>query len=691
MTKPVKIEPISFRSGSPSQKSKALIFVKWLAFVFFGLVLILLCVSAGFVFTARQVVITLTPDPESISVAGGIFSPRIGNTYLMRPGEYRLKAIKPCFFPFDHTFQVSGEKHQSLNLKMKKLPGRLTIRAHPSDNPGKNITDADVYVDGIGVGKTSLENLEVMPGSRRIEIHAENYQDLQADVEVDGCSKNQKIDLAMLPAWSNIYLSSIPPDAMVQINGELFGNTPLNIQLLAGTYRLEIRAENYATWKHRLVVKPNVSQEIKDIRLQPAPGKLTVITEPAGANTLIDGTFIGRTPLEIDILPNKDHVIQISKAGYKGVTRKLRISSAASKQMHVNLKPRKGIIRLFVEPDHAELLVDGKSWGPVKDQLHLIAVEHTLEFKKKGYRPYRTRITPRPGFSQQLTITLQKEHADREVEPSIIVTQTGYRLKLIRPGPFTMGASRRVQGRRSNETLRAIKLNRPFYMGLKEVTNKAFREFMPGHNSGAFKSHPLNGAEQPVVRVTWEEAALFCNWLSARESLPPAYIKKGEKLVSVEPLNTSYRLPTEAEWEFCARFADNRTLLKYPWGNRFPPEPLSGNYADQSAKDLLPTVLKGYNDGVATTAPPAKFKPNGLGLFDLGGNVAEWCNDYYTIYSYTPEKTYVDPVGPKDGKLHVIRGSGWKHGSISTLRLAYRSYGVKKREDVGFRICRYLK
>jgi formylglycine-generating enzyme required for sulfatase activity len=131
--------------------------------------------------------------------------------------------------------------------------------------------------------------------------------------------------------------------------------------------------------------------------------------------------------------------------------------------------------------------------------------------------------------------------------------------------------------------------------------------------------------------------------------------------------------------------------LKYPWGYKFPPKQLSGNYSDQSAKDLLPNVLEGYNDKYAATAPPAKFKPNGLGLYDMGGNVAEWCHDYYSIYSYAPEKIYLDPVGPMNGKHHVIRGSSWKHASIGTLRLAYRSYGDDQREDVGFRVCRYLK
>jgi formylglycine-generating enzyme required for sulfatase activity len=130
--------------------------------------------------------------------------------------------------------------------------------------------------------------------------------------------------------------------------------------------------------------------------------------------------------------------------------------------------------------------------------------------------------------------------------------------------------------------------------------------------------------------------------------------------------------------------------MKYPWGNTFPPPPKSGNFADISAKDLLANYLARYNDGYPATAPPGVFKPNGLGLYDLGGNVAEWCHDYYGIYPYSAQEIYVDPLGPKQGKHRVIKGASWKDGSISELRLSYRDYSQSKRQDVGFRISRYV-
>jgi formylglycine-generating enzyme required for sulfatase activity len=314
-----------------------------------------------------------------------------------------------------------------------------------------------------------------------------------------------------------------------------------------------------------------------------------------------------------------------------------------------------------------------------------------LEIKKKGYQPYRTRITPRPGFPQEIAVTLVKEASAEKTRADTITTKNGYALKRIQPRSFTMGSSRREQGRRSNETLRRVKLQRPFYMGIREVTNKEFRQFLAEHNSGALNGNSLNRDTLPVVEVSWEEAALFCNWLSVKESLPPVYVHKGGKLIAENPVGIGYRLPTEAEWEYCARFSSKETALKYPWGNKFPPAGRAGNFADISAKGLLTYHLPSYNDGYAATAPPQKFEASALGLYDMGGNVAEWTHDYYSIYPYKADKIYIDPLGPDDAKHHVVRGAGWKQAGISELRLSYRDYSSTKRPDLGFRVCRYLK
>ena len=95
-----------------------------------------------------------------------------------------------------------------------------------------------------------------------------------------------------------------------------------------------------------------------------------------------------------------------------------------------------------------------------------------------------------------------------------------------------------------------------------------------------------------------------------------------------------------------------------------------------------------YDDGYTSSAPVGSFKANSLGLYDGGGNVAEWVNDYYTVPTPGLKEPLIDPTGPERGTSRVIRGSSWKHAGMTELRLSYRDYGEEARNDVGFRIVR---
>jgi formylglycine-generating enzyme required for sulfatase activity len=687
----VTIEAQAFQKGERSKGRSSRAALVWFGWMSVAIVFVLLGAAAWFVFTARQVTIQIEPQPDNVSIKGGLASPRLGTYYLLRPGEYTLLAEKDCYQQLKHPLVVGQEKNQHLNLEMEKLPGRLSLEVHQAEMPDTMIEEAIVFLDGSEIGATPLSGLQVKPGQHKVEIRAENYQMLTTEIDIEGCSKLQALVLAMAPNWSEITIVSEPRGAEIIIDGNSRGKTPLQIQLAAGTYQMEIRAEKFKSFKSQLNVQPNAPQIIDDIRLQPADGMLTVMTTPPGATVVIGKEYVGQTPLKTAVLADSQHVVHISKNGYNKVSRKIKIPVAGSKELKIKLKARRGIINFKVVPGDAQLIIDGKSFGVTPKELRLIAVQHKLEFRKAGYLPFRTQITPRPGYPQELKIVLKKQAPDKTTPTATIQTKNGYRLKLIRPQAFTMGSSRREQGRRSNETLRKIELQKAFYMGIKEITNREFKEYQARHQSGSFKNKSLNRDDQPVVGITWEQAAMFCNWLSVKESLPPAYEKRGNKIVAVEPLSTGYRLPTEAEWEYCARYAKNQATLKYIWGNKFPPPKQSGNFADVSAKGLLDSYLKAYNDGYPVTAPPAKFKSNDQGIYDLGGNVAEWCHDFYAIYPFDAKKLYVDPTGPDQGKHHVVRGSSWRHDSISELRLAFRDYAQHKRDDLGFRICRYLE
>ncbi|HXV37000.1 MAG TPA: SUMF1/EgtB/PvdO family nonheme iron enzyme, partial [Myxococcota bacterium] len=202
----------------------------------------------------------------------------------------------------------------------------------------------------------------------------------------------------------------------------------------------------------------------------------------------------------------------------------------------------------------------------------------------------------------------------------------------------------------------------------------------------------LGAAAQPAVRVSWRDAARYCNWLSKQEGLPPAYAERGDELELIEPIGTGYRLPTEAEWEWAARFAAGASDRRFAWGDESDPPPGSGNYADASAAGIVSSALLSYSDGFPVTAPVGVNGANPIGLFDVGGNAAEWVHDRYKIYAESRDAPPAqDPIGPATGGLRVIRGSSWKHADMTSLRLAFRDYGDQEREDVGFRIARYAQ
>lgn len=683
------IKPILFKPRS-SRPSPQLVSPKRLFICLLALLMLSLSSALWFVFAARQVAIRINPEPEKISIGGALLKVRLGSNYLLRPGRYLVKAEKPGYKKLELPLVVTGDANQQVSATMEKLPGRLTVSAFGQDQPSGTIAGAMVYLDGTMAGTTPLTVTEVKPGLRELSIKAESYQEFKAALEIEGMGVEQTINAPLVPGWAEITIDSLPTRAGVSINAVPRGETPLRLKLAEGEYQMEISAPHYKIWRSTLSVKAGQHQALETVKLPPADGTIRLETTPPGANVTADGTFFGQTPLSIPLAPDSDHTLHISKAGYRKTEHRVRVASQDFQVITLNLEPLTGIINFMVTPENAALFINGTSQGPVPRSLTLTAVPQQIRIVKDGYEPYRGEITPQPGFPQEVRINLEKIAAKgAAAAAALIKALNGYPLLLVRPSSFTMGSSRQEQGRRSNETIREIVLGRPFYMGLKEVTNGEFRKYLPGHDSGSVKNYSLNQDNQPVVNISWEQAALFCNWLSEKEKLPPAYIQQGGRIISPAPLPNGYRLPTEAEWEYCARFAADKKPLLYPWGTSFPPTARTVNIADLSAKGLLSSYFDNYEDGYPVSAPPASFAAGALGLYDLAGNVAEWCHDFYSIYTYNPGQRFQDPAGPQEGTHHLVRGSSWKHASISDVRSAFRDYSSEKRPDVGFRICRY--
>jgi len=645
-----------------------------------------LALGVAYVVAASPLQLRFTPAPETLSVRGLLPAVPLGERYLVFPGSYVVEAQREGYKPFRQTVTVPYGAAAMHEFALQLLPGQLRLTTPP-------VEGATLFVDSAERG-TSPATLEVDAGEREIRVEAERYLTATRRVTVEGLGKMQALEIPLEPAWAALALSSQPDKAVVRLDGREVGETPLRVEALQGTRTLEFVKEGWKPATRQIEVRAGSAVTVPRVELERIDGTLELRSEPAGATILINGQFRGQTPTALALVGERDYQLTVAKAGHESETRRVRVEGGRTSRLALTLPPEFGTVFLTTSPAGATLSVNGQPAGSATQRLSLQTLPQTLEISRPGYQTQTVAVTPQRGVSKRIDVTLKTAGDALKERTRDLVTKGGQKLVLVyieTSARFTAGAPRRDSARRSNEVEYPVELTRSFLMSEKEVTNAEFRKFRATHSSGLYQSTSLDGADQPAVNVSWEDAARYANWLSEQEGLPPAYREQDGKVMAVTPLTAGYRLPTEAEWEFVARFDGGRQPadqpLLYPWGTSPTPPKDGGNFAHDGAS--LPFTIPGYVDAYPASAPVGKFAPNRSMIYDLGGNVAEWCHDFYDVPA-PGGAARVDPAGPANGRFHVVKGASWRSGSAAELRLTYRDYAEKPRDDLGFRVVRYV-
>lgn len=657
---------------------------RWAVFAVF----ILLLLATAFVLLATPVVVTITPVPATQSLQGFPPAVTVGDRLLVLPGRYQVSASLEGYRPLQETITVNAGGLQEFPLQLEALPGRVSIQLEPP-------VDYRVFVDTVRVTTGADAITEIAGGNHLLRIETDRYLPVTERVDIIGLGQAQQLAYRLQPGWATVQLDSQPAGATVELDGEPLGVTPLQAEIMHGPHTLVLSLAKHKPVSIQQDFAAGSMVPLQDIVLLPADGTLALSSVPAGATISADGVFYGTTPATLSLAAGKDHKVRLTRPGYQHIDRTIRLAPEEEQALEVSLSPEYGVVFVTAQPADATLVLDGKPAGKATQRLRLTTRAHTLEFSKPGYLPQRHTVTPRAGVSQNVDVHLKtaaqgKAEKQAAATPATLTTAAGQVLRRVRPaGSFRMGASRREAGRRANESARLVQLTRPFYLGAHEVTNGEYRRYRAAHNSGSAEGVSLDGDAQPVVNISWDDAARYCNWLSKEDGLPAAYRESGGKMLPVVPAVTGYRLPTEAEWVYVARRLGRQEMARYPWTGSFPPTGKAGNFADASIADTLANVVPDYNDGYRGSAPVGSFAARPAGFHDLGGNVAEWMHDYYAVYPGMAEQLVTDPAGPASGDHHAVRDSSWRQGSIGELRLSYRDYSRAPRPDLGFRVARY--
>jgi len=620
----------------------------------------------------------------TVEVAGGAGWAWNDRVWFLAPdGVALLRVDAPGFLSREVAVAAGAD---AVTVVLTEAPAAVVVTTAPA------LAQTKWRVDGVHVATGARFEQVLQPGAARIAADHEFYRVEELRVEVaEGRGIERHLELT--PVAGALDIRSEPAGARVLLDGADAGVTPVEIAVAGGAHRLQVALDGYQSVEESIVITNRAPMFSRDYRLATPRSEARITVSPPGGTLRVNGvaTSLGAAGA-VQLAAGRAHRLRYEKPGYVAAAREVTPAADEVAEIAFNLQMEFGEVTVQSSPP-ADITVDGKPAGAAPQTLRLQALPHRIELTRPGYRAVTAQVTPRAAAPLLIDEVLLPEFDARLAEATPFITAAaGIKMKFFDPrgsrGSFTMGAPRGEKFRRANEFQRPVELTKPFYVGVTEITEAQFAQFQSGAGGAG-------GGQLPARNVSWLQAAAFCNWLSAQDGLQPAYRLKGGQLQGFDPTADGYRLLSEAEWEWLARVAGRGAFAKFVWGFDTTIPAGSGNFADESAKGRVAQYIPRYNDGFAGAAPVASFAADAAGLYDMAGNVSEWMHDLYILQPPAPGAVARNPFGGDEDGIgqdggRVIKGANFRTASITGLRSSFREGLSGARDDVGFRIARYL-
>ena len=557
----------------------------------------------------------------------------------MAQGSKKLTVKLEGYLPLEVSFQdydigplepktvylltISGVTNGKEQEPVRTKTGWIILDSEPSG--------ASVYINDEFVGNTPLSNYKQAYGTYQYRLESPNYHPATGIIELNAGRFAQKVVLK--PAFGSISVKSSIAGAKIVLDGKQTGKqTPATLkEIPSGSHTISLQMDKYAPRQQEVIVEDGQTANVT-LTLDARFARIA-INSLDGAEIYSNGKLLGKGRISEDMMEGY-YDLEARLNHHKSVTKQIQVVAGQAQDITLNPIPKYGSLDITSTPYDANITIDGKAYGKTPMTVeHLLEGEHHVVLSLEGYTKEArdVRINEKESASLEVvfskegpvikTIDIDNAPTKRGVE-TFTVNGVSFKMICVESGSFTMGAtSEQGSDADSDEKPTHPVTLSTYYIGETEVTQELWQAVM-----GSNPSH-FSGAKRPVECVSWNDCQDFITKLNA---------KTGRK----------FRLPTEAEWEFAARGGTKSRGYKYAGSNTI------GNVAWYW--DNIPSQSSG-NTGYGTQNVATK-QANELGLYDMSGNVWEWCQDWYGSYSNSSQ---TNPTGPNSGHYRVYRGGSW--------------------------------
>lgn len=610
--------------------------------------------------------------------------------FIIRDGKLALNVL-----PGDYRLEIKSPQHRTVKklIKIDDKPQSLAIQLKPDwatveimTTPGAKATATDrrqvVYNLGIADAEGKLRVAErLYSGNYTLTLSKDAYKTFsQENFETSGGNDVTKANFPLEPIAGTLRVRSEPAGANIIIDGTIIGQTNFTAEDLPVMEEFFVTLKKPGYRKKILAVelKPNTRAVLDFGELIQMHGtlmpKLTFDGQPATPELLEDIQIIVQSKTEwwnekkafsgatakadgmiLDNIASGAITVTVKHPEYITLEREFEMPDNVRFNLPLNMTAKSAIITIDIHPSNLDLklIVNGRDRELTKKLQFALKPNEAYEIQLEApeYIPLKRTVTLSPNEKMTWDATLQPFPGPVKGD-AFTIPYADVRINWVPAGSFTMGSPIQEASRLPEEGPQTqVALSKPYWMSIHEITQAQYKA-ITGKSPSNFK-----GDNRPVESVTWRDAMNFAKAINKRES-------DGDRV----PAGYEYRLPTEAEWEYAARAG---TDTPFHWGVTANKE--NANFKGEYPRDFTAGDLDDSN--VYGSIPVGRFQPNAFGLYDMHGNVREWCIDYFN--GRLPGGSHSDWIQPMTNSRRIVRGGGWKDFAFRS-RTASREEGQRE-------------